>query len=101
MPHCYIICKYFYVTGYQRELTFQRIDGSFSAFGDRDKSGSTWLTAFVVMSFAQASPYIYIDSITIDRAIDWLVGKYCQSCGLFYEPGRILDKAMMVIVLPL
>ena len=29
-------------TGYMRELTFQHTDGSFSAFGNRDKSGSMW-----------------------------------------------------------
>jgi len=29
--------------GYQRELTYQRDDGSFSAFGNRDPSGSIWL----------------------------------------------------------
>lgn len=28
--------------GYERELTYQRADGSFSAFGDRDAAGSTW-----------------------------------------------------------
>jgi len=28
--------------GYQRELTYQRDDGSFSAFGNRDPSGSIW-----------------------------------------------------------
>jgi CD109 antigen len=41
-------------TGYQRELTFKRFDGSFSAFGNSDQSGSTWLTAFVVRSFISA-----------------------------------------------
>jgi len=28
--------------GYQRELTYQRSDGSFSAFGNSDQSGSVW-----------------------------------------------------------
>ncbi|KAG7236728.1 hypothetical protein INR49_000463 [Caranx melampygus] len=28
--------------GYERELSYQRVDGSFSAFGDQDSSGSTW-----------------------------------------------------------
>jgi len=28
--------------GYQRELTYQRDDGSFSAFGNRDSAGSMW-----------------------------------------------------------
>lgn len=29
-------------SGYQRELLYQREDGSFSAFGNDDPSGSTW-----------------------------------------------------------
>lgn len=33
------------LVGYEQELTFQRRDGSFSAFGDNDQSGSTWLSA--------------------------------------------------------
>ncbi|KAK0422305.1 hypothetical protein QR680_007497 [Steinernema hermaphroditum] len=40
--------------GYQRELTYKRDDNSFSAFGQSDSHGSTWLTAFVVRSFKQA-----------------------------------------------
>lgn len=30
-------------TGYQQELTYRHPDGSFSAFGTNDPSGSTWL----------------------------------------------------------
>ncbi|ROT74620.1 alpha2 macroglobulin isoform 2, partial [Penaeus vannamei] len=48
----------FMITGYQRELTYRRSDGSYSAFGDSDSEGSTWLTAFVLRSFAEASQYI-------------------------------------------
>ncbi|CAL4149314.1 unnamed protein product, partial [Meganyctiphanes norvegica] len=40
--------------GYQQELRYRHKDGSFSAFGESDSSGSTWLTAFVLKSFAQA-----------------------------------------------
>lgn len=29
-------------TGYQHQLSFRHDDGSFSAFGMRDESGSTW-----------------------------------------------------------
>lgn len=48
------------VTGYQRELRYRHDDGSFSAFGNSDASGSTWLTAFVLKSFAQARQYIQV-----------------------------------------
>lgn len=47
--------------GYQRELSFKHEDGSFSAFGTSDASGSTWLTAFVVRSFIAAKKHIFID----------------------------------------
>ena len=29
-------------TGYQKELTYKHHDGSYSAFGSRDRSGSLW-----------------------------------------------------------
>jgi len=41
------------ITGYQRELTYRHNDGSFSAFGESDKEGSLWLTAFVLKCFSQ------------------------------------------------
>jgi len=34
-------------TGYQRELTYQRADGLFSAFGDSDMAGSIWLACLL------------------------------------------------------
>uniref|UniRef100_A0A915JB84 Uncharacterized protein n=1 Tax=Romanomermis culicivorax TaxID=13658 RepID=A0A915JB84_ROMCU len=39
--------KKYMESGAQRELTYQRDDASYSAFGKSDKAGSTWLTAFV------------------------------------------------------
>ena len=60
------------VTGYQRELTYRRSDGSFSAFGEQDDVGSLWLTAFVLKSFAQAQGLIYIDQSVLDEARAWI-----------------------------
>lgn len=85
----------FVTSGYQRELTYQRKDGSFSAFGQRDPSGSMWLTAFVAKSFQKAQQYIYIDEETILRGVTWIVDKQ-SSDGSFPEPGRIIHKEMMV-----
>ncbi|XP_062608191.1 CD109 antigen-like isoform X3 [Saccostrea cucullata] len=79
--------------GYQRELTFQHKDGSFSAFGDRDKSGSMWLTAFVAKSFHQAKSHIFIDDETLQRAIDWMISRQ-NADGSFPEPGRVIHKDM-------
>ncbi|XP_021378251.1 CD109 antigen-like isoform X3 [Mizuhopecten yessoensis] len=79
--------------GYQRELTFQHWDGSFSAFGDRDPSGSMWLTAFVAKSFHQAKRHVFIDDETLTRAIDWMINRQAAN-GSFPEPGRIIHKNM-------
>ncbi|XP_063414101.1 CD109 antigen-like isoform X2 [Mytilus trossulus] len=85
--------KEYMIKGYQRELTYQHDDGSFSAFGNSDKSGTTWLTAFVVKSFAQASDDIFIDDKLFHKALDWLVLQQTE-IGTFKEPGKVLHKAM-------
>ena len=58
--------------GYQRELTYRHKDGSYSAFGESDGDGSIWLTAFVVKSFAEARPFIYIDQKDLQKSIKWI-----------------------------
>ncbi|KAK3607708.1 hypothetical protein CHS0354_016732 [Potamilus streckersoni] len=85
--------KEYMIKGYQRELTYQHTDGSFSAFGNSDPSGSTWLTAFVLKSFVQARTYIYIDNDVINKAVDWLL-KQQNINGTFNEPGQVLHKEM-------
>ncbi|XP_045699363.1 CD109 antigen [Phyllostomus hastatus] len=79
--------------GYQRELLYQREDGSFSAFGNDDPSGSTWLSAFVLRCFLEADPYIDIDQNVLHRTYTWL--KYRQkSNGEFWEPGRVIHTEL-------
>ncbi|XP_071088378.1 CD109 antigen-like [Haliotis cracherodii] len=80
-------------SGYQRELTYQHKDGSFSAFGESDPSGSMWLTAFVVKTFHQAKPYTFIDDEVLTRAIDWMIARQ-KADGSFPEPGTISHKAL-------
>jgi CD109 antigen len=63
------------LTGYQRELTFRRTDGSFSAFGQSDKEGSLWLTAFVLKTFSLSKEFIYIDDDVLTEAAEWIVSK--------------------------
>ncbi|MEE9583574.1 MAG: alpha-2-macroglobulin family protein, partial [Dehalococcoidales bacterium] len=63
------------VTGYQRELTYRRSDGSFSAFGESDETGSLWLTAFVLKSFSQARDLIYIDDSVLEEAKTWITSR--------------------------
>lgn len=79
--------------GYQRQLTYRHNDGSFSAFGKSDKSGSTWLTAFVAKSFRQAAAFIDVDETIIDDALKWLSEKQNDD-GSFTEVGTVSHKAM-------
>ncbi|XP_039603965.1 CD109 antigen [Polypterus senegalus] len=83
----------FMTQGYQGELRYQRADGSFSAFGDSDSSGSTWLSAFVLKCFLQARPFIFIDPMVLDKTIAWLV-KQQNSNGAFNEPGRVIHTEL-------
>ena len=51
---CYLYFLFvFLLSGYQRELTYKRDDGSYSAFGKRDSEGNMWyaLYHFVCMRF--------------------------------------------------
>nr|XP_027784049.1 CD109 antigen isoform X3 [Marmota flaviventris] len=79
--------------GYQRELLYQRDDGSFSAFGNNDPSGSTWLSAFVLRCFLEADPYIDIDQNVLHRTYTWLKG-HQKSNGEFWEPGRVIHSEL-------
>ncbi|XP_076880650.1 C3 and PZP-like alpha-2-macroglobulin domain-containing protein 8 isoform X3 [Brachyhypopomus gauderio] len=77
--------------GYQRQLTYKRQDGSYSAFGERDSSGSMWLTAFVLKSFAQSRGFIFIDPEELQAAKAWLIS-HQRDEGSFPAMGRILNK---------
>ena len=82
------------VTGYQRELTYRRSDGSFSAFGDQDESGSLWLTAFVLKTFAQAKDLTFIDEAVLSDAAAWIT-QYQQKDGSFEAVGFVHHSDMM------
>ncbi|CAI9744407.1 CD109 antigen-like isoform X4 [Octopus vulgaris] len=82
--------------GYQNELRYQHNDGSFSAFGNSDKSGSTWLTAYVIKCFCKAKHQmkgVTIDSKVIENAVSWLLERQ-QKDGSFKEVGNVIHKDM-------
>ncbi|XP_035781242.1 CD109 antigen-like isoform X9 [Anopheles albimanus] len=85
--------KKFMEAGYQRELSYKHKDGSFSAFGENDKSGSTWLTAFVARSFKQAASHITVDESVIDKSLEWLSDHQAPN-GSFPEVGVVSHKDM-------
>ncbi|CAL1263351.1 unnamed protein product [Larinioides sclopetarius] len=80
-------------TGYQRELSYRHYDGSFSAFGEIDKEGSMFLTAFVLRSFYQAKKYIFIDDNVLTDAQKWITSKQ-QADGCFPNVGQIIDSGI-------
>ncbi|XP_045204827.2 CD109 antigen-like [Mercenaria mercenaria] len=80
-------------TGYQRQLTYQRLDGSFSAFGIKDNEGSLWLTAFVLKSFAEASEFTYIDPAVVENGVKFIL-KNQNKDGSFNTTGFVHNKAM-------
>ena len=82
------------ITGYQRELTYRRTDGSFSAFGMSDESGSLWLTAFVLKSFSQAKDIIYIDDSVLSSAVNW-IKSHQNSDGSFDPVGFVHHQEMI------
>eukprot|EP00066_Takifugu_rubripes_P011155 XP_003979617.2 PREDICTED: alpha-2-macroglobulin-P-like [Takifugu rubripes] len=57
---------HFLTSGYQRQLNYKHLDGSYSAFGIGD--GNTWLTAFVVRSFEKAKGGVS-DEVTLSAYI--------------------------------
>jgi CD109 antigen len=82
------------ITGYQRELTYRRSDGSFSAFGDRDEEGSLWLTAFVLKVFSQAKGLMFIDDDVLKEATDWIIS-HQNADGSFESVGFVIHKEMI------
>ncbi|XP_054709212.1 CD109 antigen-like [Uloborus diversus] len=74
--------------GYQRQISYQMKDGSFSPFR-WDTYPSVWLTAFCARVFKKATfheweNYLYIDASVIERAVLWLLD-YQTYEGSFYE----------------
>ncbi|KAM9230693.1 alpha-2-macroglobulin-like [Dugong dugon] len=83
------------ITGYQRQLNYKHRDGSYSTFGEQygRSQGNTWLTAFVLKTFAQARPYIFIDETHITQALTWLSQKQKDN-GCFRSSGSLLNNAI-------
>ncbi|HZG66219.1 MAG TPA: hypothetical protein VEZ12_05720, partial [Herpetosiphonaceae bacterium] len=82
------------LTGYQRQLTYRRGDGSFSAFGAQDAEGSLWLTAFVLKTFAQARGLIFVDESVLQTARDWITS-HQRSDGSFEPVGFVHHQELL------
>uniref|UniRef100_A0A8C9QYB7 CD109 molecule n=1 Tax=Scleropages formosus TaxID=113540 RepID=A0A8C9QYB7_SCLFO len=91
-PNVYVL-QYLTRSGYQQELTYQRMDGSFSAFGNLDSSGSTWLSAFVLRCFLQSRPFITVEQTVLTSTANWLVQQQNHD-GSFKEPGTVIHTEL-------
>ncbi|KAM4031364.1 alpha-2-macroglobulin-like protein 1 [Anomaloglossus baeobatrachus] len=80
--------------GYARQLSYKRSDSSYSAFGNSDPEGSTWLTAFVMKSLSQGKDITFIDEKTIAQGMDWLMAQQ-KTDGCFKTTGRVLHNGMI------
>ncbi|XP_039643080.1 alpha-2-macroglobulin-like [Perca fluviatilis] len=81
----------FLTSGYQRQLNYKDNDGAYSTFGAGP--GNTWLTAFVLRSFAKAQTFIYIDPANIEASVTWLKSKQQQN-GCFEQSGKLFHTIM-------
>ncbi|XP_037371219.1 alpha-2-macroglobulin-like protein 1 [Talpa occidentalis] len=79
--------------GYQQELIYKHSNGSYSAFGEQDGNGNTWLTAFVTKCFGQAQKFIFIDDKNIQDALKWMAGNQLSS-GCYTNVGKLFHTAM-------
>ncbi|XP_027896681.1 CD109 antigen isoform X1 [Xiphophorus couchianus] len=79
--------------GYEQQLSYQRADGSFSAFGQQDSSGSTWLTAFVLRCLLQAQPWVGVDGRVLESAAAWLAVQQAAG-GAAAEPGTVIHSEL-------
>uniref|UniRef100_A0AAZ1X009 Alpha-macroglobulin-like TED domain-containing protein n=1 Tax=Oreochromis aureus TaxID=47969 RepID=A0AAZ1X009_OREAU len=86
LDHCVPV-----VTGYQRQLNYKSDDGAYTTFGRGP--GNTWLTAFVVRSFAKAQSFIFIDPRKIEESKSWLQRKQ-QENGCFEKSGKLFNNGM-------
>ncbi|XP_034557120.1 murinoglobulin-1-like [Notolabrus celidotus] len=81
----------FLTSGYQRQLNYKHAGGAYSTFGTG--SGNTWLTAFVVRSFAKAQSFVFIDPVKIQESKTWLESKQREQ-GCFEKSGKLFNNRM-------
>merc|ERR1712130_597993 len=75
--------------GYNRQQNYHHPNGAYSIWGDKgDKDGSSWLTAFVVKSFSEASQYIEVSRSLVQGSVNWLLENQLEN-GCFAKRGYV------------
>ncbi|KAF5898396.1 complement C3-like, partial [Clarias magur] len=80
-------------TGYQRELTYRKTDGSYFAW--KGRPSTTWLTAYVAKVFALASDIISVDENVLCSAHRWLILNAQLKDGTFKENAPVYHGEMV------
>ncbi|MCI0439168.1 MAG: alpha-2-macroglobulin [Chloroflexi bacterium] len=93
-PEIMAKAEHLMITGYQREMTYRHSDGSFSAFGEQDETGSLWLTAFVLKTFSQAKSIMYIDEAVLSEAASW-IASHQKGDGSFEPVGFLHHQELL------
>ncbi|XP_014307153.1 ovostatin homolog 2-like [Myotis lucifugus] len=82
----------FLSNGYQKQLSFKNIDGSYSMFWRRNQKGSIWLSALTFKTFERMKKYVFIDEQVQQQTFIWLSSKQ-ESNGAFKSDGKIFHNA--------
>nr|BAK64110.1 complement component 3-2 [Hasarius adansoni] len=79
--------------GYNNQLNYKKGNGAYAAF--KDRAENTWLTAFVMKVFCQATELIYIDEKDICSGVEWLINNQ-QMDGSYIENYPLYEPKLMV-----
>lgn len=73
--------------GFQRQQSYRHHDGGYSVWGNEEtEKGSTWLTAFVLKVFSQATKFVNLPTQNLRESLQFLLRRQ-QKNGCFAEHG--------------
>ncbi|XP_050044540.1 venom factor-like [Dermacentor andersoni] len=79
-------------SGYQRMLTFRKLDGSFSVWNTY--TSSLWLTAFVVRSLCEARKSVLIDENVLTSGLHYILTQQQQD-GRFHDISKLIHGDLL------
>jgi hypothetical protein len=79
--------------GYDRQHKYKHPSGGYSIWGKTDKKASTWLTAFVVKSFSEASEFIDVDQKDVEESVEFLMSLQKEN-GCFKSSGYVYSSSL-------
>ncbi|XP_075072202.1 alpha-2-macroglobulin-like protein 1 [Mixophyes fleayi] len=79
------------IKGYQKQLTFKNVNGSYGVFPV--SRPNFWVTVLAIKAFSSAQNFIYIDEIHIQQAVKWLQEQQLPN-GSFDEEGKYFNNKL-------